>query len=379
MAVELFYRLRGQLFLAPLEELRAVIADNGVVCAKPEELDRGAAVKLVDNWLLEEVKGHDKGATALMSLKHYFEEPKAKEPDTDKSTDTVHTVKAEQPETAELAEKTVKLKLDSLRKDFKLSGQISDSSGSIGYMSFLRQVGLGKERGYTDPEIIDGIIRAIHPAAKIRGYLEGREDLTLPRVQTIIRSFYREKSSTELYQELCTLTQGERETTQDFIYRALELRQKIVFASKENTSLSYEVKLVEEQFRHTVATGLRDDNIRAELQSVLAVYETDEALLDAVNDITQKRQERQMKMGSAPAAVKVQSATHLQEDIVQQLKALRVEVSEMKRQGYGSGEHKPRGQPRGRKCSACQDTPGRCTHCYGCGSGEHYRRDCPEN
>ena len=108
------------------------------------------------------------------------------------------------------------------------------------FMSFLRQLEVAKDKGYKESEIIDGIIRAIQPGCRLRGYIEGIESLTLSVAQAIIRSFYHEKSSTELYQELCNLSQSAKESCQDFLLRALELRQKINFASKEATDFAYD-------------------------------------------------------------------------------------------------------------------------------------------
>ena len=56
-------------------------------------------------------------------------------------------------------------------------------------MSFMRQVESGVQKGYTNREIVDGVIRAIQAGSKLRGYLEGREELDLPVLQSIIRAF----------------------------------------------------------------------------------------------------------------------------------------------------------------------------------------------
>ena len=69
-------------------------------------------------------------------------------------------------------------------------------------MSFLRQVKSGPAKGYNERDIIDAIMQAIQAGSRLRGYLEGRDNLTLAVLQSIIRGFYREKSSTELYKEL---------------------------------------------------------------------------------------------------------------------------------------------------------------------------------
>ena len=105
-------------------------------------------------------------------------------------------------------------------------------------MSFRRHVEVAKDKGYKDSEIIDGIIRAVQPGCRLRGYIEGRVDLDLPATRAIVGSLYHEKSSTELYQELCNLSQGPKETCRDFLLRGFELSQKINFAPNEATGFA---------------------------------------------------------------------------------------------------------------------------------------------
>ena len=66
----------------------------------------------------------------------------------------------------------------------------------------MRQIESGLARGYQDTEIIDAVIRAIVPRMQLRSYLETIHVLTLPRLRSILRSHFQEKSATELYQHL---------------------------------------------------------------------------------------------------------------------------------------------------------------------------------
>ena len=86
---------------------------------------------------------------------------------------------------------------------------------------------------------------------RLRRYLEGLDDLTLPRLRRILRSHYQEKSPTELYRQLSTLVQEPQESPQSLLIRALDTRQKILFASQElDTQLKYDPKLVQGMFLH---------------------------------------------------------------------------------------------------------------------------------
>lgn len=63
------------------------------------------------------------------------------------------------------------------KKDFKILGSVSD--GGLSFVSLSRQIDAGVGKGYTDHDVIEGVLRAIAPGVKFRSYLEGRKDLTL--------------------------------------------------------------------------------------------------------------------------------------------------------------------------------------------------------
>lgn len=79
--------------------------------------------------------------------------------------------------------------------------------------------------------------------------------------------------------------QNAKETPQNFIIHALDLRQKILFASQESESgLKYDPGLVQNMFLHTVLTGLQSDNIKRDLQPYLELPDvSDELLLEKLN------------------------------------------------------------------------------------------------
>ena len=84
----------------------------------------------------------------------------------------------------------------SFRKEFKIIGQIGDVKTGLSFTSYRRQVEDGERKGYKETEIIEGVIRAIQPQNKLRSYLEGRPSLDLAEVNSIIRSFYKERTAT---------------------------------------------------------------------------------------------------------------------------------------------------------------------------------------
>ena len=72
-----------------------------------------------------------------------------------------------------------------LRRDFKIMGVIGgeEQKDRLSFVSLIWQIDAGMDKGYKEREIIDAVIRAISP-------------------RQMLRAHYKQKSSTELYQEL---------------------------------------------------------------------------------------------------------------------------------------------------------------------------------
>ena len=279
------------------------------------------------------------------------------------------------------------------RKDFKISGQIDVKTG-LSYLSYCRQVSDGERKGYKESEIIDGVIRAISPQNSLRSYLEGRAELKLSEVNQIIRSYYKEKTATELYQKLSNIVQEPRETPQDFVFRSLDLRQKILFASKECSEMKYDETLVRNMTRHAILTGLKDDNIRQGFEpTLLREHVTDEEMINVLNTITSRDQERKTKMEKKTVRVnkvEVEEAeseqgkakkTFKEGALNLEVKALRAEIDVLRQEMNRSSSEKAKNNDttwKKKRCQWCVEKgeEGRCDHCFRCGSREHFSRGC---
>ncbi|KAK3707802.1 hypothetical protein QZH41_002538 [Actinostola sp. cb2023] len=102
----------------------------------------------------------------------------------------------------------------------------------------------GLKRGYKEAEIIDAVIRSISPHSSFRSYVETLTDLSLAKLRKILRVHYREKSASELYHQLATTFQDAKESPQQFLMRALDMRNKVIFASQEaDCDFNYGLKL----------------------------------------------------------------------------------------------------------------------------------------
>ena len=134
---------------------------------------------------------------------------------------------------------------------------------------------------------------------QLRCYLETVSDLTLPKLRAILRSHFQEKSATELYQQLTTIVQSPEESPQSFLIRALDLRQKVLFASKEaGVKIKYDESLVQGLFLHSLETGLHHEAVRTKLRPFLQQPDiTDELLIEQMNIIVSTETERQKKFG----------------------------------------------------------------------------------
>ena len=348
-------------------------------------------------------------------------------------------------------------------REFKISGQIGEpgQKDKLSFSSLAHQIEQGISKGVPELEIVDAVIRAIAPGLQLRSYLEGKTNLTLPTLRRILRSHFQEKGATELYKQLTSEVQSSKETPQNFLIRALDLRQKILFASQEAESgLRYDPVLVQSMFLHTVLTGLLNDSIRSDLQPYLQQTNvSDELLLEKLNVACANETERQNKKklltqqrqttvhavqsADTPADKKKkdQNAEHsnkAQPDLLNELKEIRSDMALLKNLGAevaeiresikqpnpaqtqylaspvmqecilppqshyppqncwpppGPGRRGDRaqyqqrfapqryypapGHARLRKCIGCQQGGNEyCTHCYRCGSSEHFLAGC---
>ena len=148
-------------------------------------------------------------------------------------------------------------------KDFKISGCISNEKNRLPFSSLSKQIESALQKGYTETDIIDGVINAVSPSLHLRTYLESIKLLSLEELRKILRSHYGEKSSSESYQELANAVQENTESPLNFLMRALKLGQQVLMSSQEpGSKMQYDKQLVQNVFLHTVETGLIDDTIR---------------------------------------------------------------------------------------------------------------------
>lgn len=320
--------VKGALYELNVEQLLKICNGLQLFGLRKEQFadkTRGQLISLVTSYIerAELAEQEDEGMSHLLNIKDLIENAKIPQLEAaggDEQNENLQeevnalrtTLKAQEEAMHQLMNKTLNLQSTPMqrrvsappdnsmwRKDFKISGQIGEpgQKDKLTFSSLARQIESGLSKGYHEDEIIDAVIRAITPGLQLRSYLEGKSDLTLPALRRILRSHYQERGATELYKQLTSEVQSGKETPQNFLLRAMDLRQKILFASQEDESgLKYDPALVQSLFMHTILTGLQSDSVKSDMQPYLLQSTTsDEVLLEKVNIACANEKERQDK------------------------------------------------------------------------------------
>ena len=187
------------------------------------------------------------------------------------------------------------------RKEFKVhGGQIGDSTTDISYSNICKQIDEGLKEQHTQSEVIRAVMRVIKPG-HFKDMLVNKDEMTITELKSFLRSHMGEKGTTELFQELITARQLENETPQQFLYRMVGLKQRVIVTSRQaDVEIKYEAHTVQNVFLHTIYQGLSDrhDDIRRELKPLISDSSvTDEAILRQVIKTTSEESERRRRLG----------------------------------------------------------------------------------
>lgn len=121
------------------------------------------------------------------------------------------------------------------RRQYKIhGGQISDSDSDLSFNNLCKQIDEGLAEGYTEAEVIRTVLKIIKPGT-FKDMLITKDSLTVNELKRFLRAHLKDKSSTELFQELSNAKQNDRESPQQFMYRLMGLKQRVFFATKQCT------------------------------------------------------------------------------------------------------------------------------------------------
>lgn len=183
-----------------------------------------------------------------------------------------------------------------LRREFKIFEQIGESGqkDKLSYLSLIRQIEVGLDKGHSDTEIIEAVIRAITPGLPLRDMLEIKRGLTLNSLFTILKGHYKVDSATDLYHQLINISQDQRETALNFVFRAIELKNKLLWkATNGDLDVQYSRDTIQRKFLRSIETGLLSDSVKFQILPYLSdVRTSDEELIELVNEATKLEGER---------------------------------------------------------------------------------------
>ncbi len=370
----LLIEVRSTIYQLPGDQLKKVLLKAKIPHDKDvlkKEL-RSGAIAAIEKYLAI-VISEDDGKEALEALKLCVDEvsvvPEKKQ--SEDVTDTLRSV---------------------FRKDFKIFGSICEKGG-LTYCSVIRQIDSAVKSGHRESEIVEGVIKAVSPSLKLRSFLEGKPDLTFLSIKRILRAYFQEKSSTELYTELNQAAQQPKESPTEFLMRVLDLKQRVLFASEEeDTGIKYDKTIVEALMLRTFSTGLADESVRQQMKSSLEKDPSDEQLIEELNVIVCRHNEAAKKRAGMKVKVTVNEVTEAKpkedpiQKVLKELSSLRTEVATLKQQMSAPPGSTSDFAPRParmkvnfgcRECKA-QGRGADCNHCFRCGSNDHRIAGCPD-
>ena len=88
----------------------------------------------------------------------------------------------------------VKSELSMFVREFKISGQIGEpgQKDKLTYVSLIHQIDSGIERGYSDKDVCDAVIKAISPHSSLRNYILTLLQRSLKKLRSILRVSFQE-------------------------------------------------------------------------------------------------------------------------------------------------------------------------------------------
>nr|XP_043869243.1 uncharacterized protein LOC122758913 [Solea senegalensis] len=296
------------------------------------------------------------------------------------------------------------------RREFKLhGGQISDVGSDMSYSNLCKQIEEGILEGFTESEVMRTVMKIIKPGT-FRDMLTNKNDLTVDELKRFLRAHIRDKSSTELFQELSNAKQQDKESPQQFLYRLMGLKQRILFESQQpGAEFGYDKRLVQGTFLHTLYQGLNEKNshVRYDLKPLLTDLQvSDDFLLDQITKSTSEETERLRRLGTvaknrpvtvSPAQLDCSDSTK-QTRVDTELQANRTAIKELSAQvssltkqlaqvvkpadtaipvtTHSAQPMPPTPEARGRCRNCVQQGKMSCPHCFVCGQAGHRAVGC---
>ena len=316
-----------------------------------------------------------------------------------------------------------------VHREFKIVGGTLGGEGQLEFSEVSFQITEGLAIGYSDREVISGVIKAMKPGCSLRKYCESRRNLTYSSLISILRSHYGVKDSQDLIAEMRMMKQEPKEKVGDFVKRVMAMRNTIIEVA-QNEEHQIDIAMVKKACFHAISVGLRRDTIRLELRHILTNISLDddevlkEVSLAAARDREHLDRQNPRGAGGADACslnteyrdvAEISQVNAARENSildrierqltahVSEMQAVRSRMDQFERQlqgrpvqpippqipppggnGAANGGNNNRNTRRTNfrnfiRCEACEQNRQFCTHCSKCGAADHKRKDCTEN
>ena len=282
------------------------------------------------------------------------------------------------------------------KRPLKIVGVIAvqdkdNKNNGISYTNLSSQIADAKAT-YSEDEIVREVKKAISTQSPLRTYFDTQEKLKLKQMLEMLREYYQEKDSSELFTELSQLTQGTSEKSTEFLIRALELRQKLTSAAKAEGT-AYDDKLITNTFARSCRTGFQNSQVRTYMRPLFSKnpIDDDNTLLKELNIAMAECEETAMKLKNVtPRKVTINEATTSQQvtetntmadalkPLVESMILMQKELKEIK----SNNNRKPTTYYKkfDGRCKQCKEKNySNCSHCFKCGESNHMQRNFPKN
>ncbi|CAB3996467.1 Hypothetical predicted protein [Paramuricea clavata] len=207
----------------------------------------------------------------------------------------------------------------------------------------MSQIETGKDKGYSDKEIMTAVIRAVQPGMQLRSYLESESDSPIKYDGASVQSLFLHALETGLKDE--TIRAKIRPLTDNANVSDEQLIEAVFMAVSAETERSNKFSHFLNKVRDTKArvSALQNEESVGEKREVLAAIKQVRTELSAVQS---------------------------------EVKTLRETVSQRNSKEQPEGESRNVAPTKRSKCDKCKTSGEECNHCFHCGGLNHIARYC---
>ena len=285
-------------------------------------------------------------------------------------------------------------------KDFKVHGGTVGGADGLDWNSLHYQIYKeGLDLGYTEREIMSGVIRAMKSGSSLRKYFEGKPSLTWETFMGVLKAHCNVVTASTLLDQMSDSVQEPKEDALDYILKMINMKDIIIETNKDEAH-RIGTPHIKQKFTRAVDVGLRSPTTRLELKPLIYDDHIGEPqFLEEVKKVLARKTESEKKFGKKgkPAVVnkvggtvggedesnhdkvleKLTLLTDMAVENQRHVKELEKQIADMKKGGGNTGGKKV--NFKFNKCAPCEKDKLYCTHCSKCGEGGHKRHACPKN